>query len=138
MSGEFLGIEIDGKMVALEDLENLVTCARCGVQITEENDSLWRVFVEGGKTQSVCLACNKNEEEVFFKESTIDDLVTSSISGADEMLSQLAYIRGELAFALDKEAAKTSLECLESNINGHRALLQHLKDKMFTEATRNG
>jgi hypothetical protein len=33
-------------------------CADCKMPITVENNSGWEVFVEGGKTQSICLECN--------------------------------------------------------------------------------
>jgi hypothetical protein len=37
-------------------------CARCKMKITPENDSGWEVFVEGGKTQPICVFCNVETE----------------------------------------------------------------------------
>lgn len=87
-------------------------CLRCGVAITEENDSGWQEFVEGGKTQSVCKKCEAaREQESFNKplpellrwaksltEAVIDELglprpgVICAMSNANTLLRLLIYL----------------------------------------------
>lgn len=54
----------EGEITPLEGPEaekhhNNETCAKCGVAITPENNSGWRVFVEGG-TQATCNDCESS------------------------------------------------------------------------------
>lgn len=37
---------------------NVMRCAHCDTQITDDNDSGWEVFVENGYTQKICKACD--------------------------------------------------------------------------------
>lgn len=52
----------DKFLEGLDDILNngIKRCAICGIEIDEETDSGWEVFVDGGKfTQSICIWCDQ-------------------------------------------------------------------------------
>lgn len=63
--GMLCAVSEDGSVHPLEGPDadsNVDACAKCGITITPENDSRWRVFVGPHSTQAVCKACNQSPD----------------------------------------------------------------------------